>query len=59
MLGVGRHTEADEYLVVYSPAEQKPGVPSIWLRPFDMFIEKVEVDGETIRDFKGLKRRVL
>ena len=55
VLGVGRHTEADEYFVAYSPVEQKPGVPSIWLRPFDMFIEKVEVDGETTSRFQRIE----
>lgn len=55
VLGVGRHTEADEYFVVYSPVEQKSDAPSIWLRPFDMFIETVEVDGETIPRFQRIE----
>lgn len=55
VLGVGRHTEANEYFVVYSPMEQKPGVPAIWLRPYAMFRETVEVEGETIPRFRKIE----
>lgn len=55
VLGVGRHTEVDEYFVVYSPAEQKPGVPSIWLRPYTMFTETIEVDGKVLPRFKKVE----
>ena len=55
VLGVGRHTEADEYLVVYSPVEQVSGKPAIWLRPYDMFIETVEANGEVIPRFRKIK----
>ena len=52
VLGVGRHTEKDEYFVVYRVIIEKEGAPKIWLRPYEMFIEVVEVDGETIPRFK-------
>jgi len=55
VLGVGRHTEADEYFVAYSPVEQKPGAPSIWLRPYDMFLETVEIDGEVVPRFRKIE----
>lgn len=55
VLGVGRHTEADEYFVVYSPIEPKPNMPEIWLRPYRMFLETVEVEGETISRFRKIK----
>lgn len=55
VLGVGRHTEADEYFVVYSPVTPKPGAPAIWLRPYDMFIETVEVNGKVIPRFRKIE----
>lgn len=55
VLGVGRHTEADEYFVMYSPVEQKPGAPSIWLRPYHMLIETVDINGKTIPRFQRIE----
>lgn len=52
VLGVGCHTESNEYYVVYRPVEKKPGIPEIWLRPYEMFVENVEVDGEFVPRFK-------
>lgn len=54
VLGVGRHTEKDEYFVVYSPIEPKVGAPSIWLRPYDMFVETVDIDGQAVPRFKKI-----
>lgn len=55
VLGIGRHTEADEYFVVYSPVLPKMGAPTIWLRPYDMFIETVEIDGEVVPRFRKIE----
>lgn len=52
--GVGCHTEREEYFVVYSPTEPKTGIPEFWLRPYDMFIETVEVGGKTIPRFEKI-----
>jgi hypothetical protein len=52
VVGVGCHTETHEYFVVYSPVEKKEGSPSLWIRLYDMFIETVEVNGETVPRFK-------
>lgn len=46
VLGVGCHTETNEYYVVYRSIEVKDGSPEIWLRPYDMFVESVEVEGQ-------------
>ena len=40
VLGVGRHTETDEDVVVYEPLYEGSPV-KYWIRPYDMFIEKV------------------
>lgn len=54
VLGVGCHTETNEYYVVYSPVEGREGLPKIWLRPYDMFIEAVKVDGKEIPRFRQI-----
>ena len=41
--GVARHSESGEDLVVYRPLY---GEQSLWVRPFEMFIEEVEVEGK-------------
>ena len=42
VLGVARHSETDEELVVYRPCY---GNRSLWVRPKSMFTEKVLVAG--------------
>lgn len=48
VIGVARHSETEEELVVYS--KDKDG--EIWVRPYDMFFEDVTVDGVTMPRFK-------
>lgn len=54
VLGVGRHTETDEYVVVYQPLYGHEGQPDIWVRPYAMFIETIELDGKTVARFRKL-----
>lgn len=42
VLGVVRHSETLEPLVLYRPLDEDLGV---WVRPYDMFSAQVEVDG--------------
>lgn len=42
VLGVVRHSETREALVLYQPLY---GEGALWVRPYEMFIEEVEVDG--------------
>jgi hypothetical protein len=42
VMGVVRHSETCEPLVLYKPLY---GEGAMWVRPFAMFIEDVEVDG--------------
>lgn len=42
VLGVARHSETLETLVVYRPLYNDTG---LWVRPFAMFTEQIEVDG--------------
>ena len=53
VLGVGRHTEQDEYFVVYMPLYEHQGQPDIWIRPYSMFVETItDKEGKTIARFK-------
>ena len=51
VLGVARHSETGEELVVY---RQDYGERSLWVRPKAMFDETVEVDGERVPRFAYL-----
>jgi len=42
VMGVARHSETLEPLVVYRALDSQTG---LWARPHDMFFEQVEVDG--------------
>ena len=49
VLMTARHSETEEWMVVYKTLY---GDFSTWVRPFDMFVEKVEVDGEMVSRFE-------
>jgi hypothetical protein len=51
VLGVARHSETGEELVVYRPDYGDRG---LWVRPLAMFIEHVEVDGRRVKRFRYL-----
>lgn len=48
VLGVAKHSETLEELVVYQP---QYGDFGLWVRPLDMFLEYVEVDGQRMSRF--------
>jgi hypothetical protein len=54
VLGVGRHTETDDYFVVYTPLYEHQGQPDIWLRPYVMFMETIKIEGRTTPRFKRI-----
>ena len=51
VLGVARHSETLEPLVVYRPLR---GDGSLWVRPHAMFFGCLEVDGVTRRRFEPM-----
>lgn len=51
VLGVARHSETDEELVVYRPDY---GERQLWVRPVAMFLDVVERDGQQIPRFSFL-----
>ena len=49
VLHLARHSETEEYLVVYHPFDNKN---DIWVRPIDMFKETIIRDGKSIQRFQ-------
>ena len=49
VLGVARHSETEEPLVVYRALYGDYG---LWIRPLEMFTELVEVQGEPVPRFE-------
>ena len=48
VLGVARHSETEEELVVY---RQEYGTRGLWVRPKKMFLESVRVEGQDVPRF--------
>ena len=44
-----QHSETEEWMVVYKALYGDEGM---WVRPYEMFVEKVEVDGQMTERFK-------
>ncbi len=49
VIGVARHSETEEQLVVYRPLYGERG---LWVRPLAMFNESVLVDGREVPRFQ-------
>jgi hypothetical protein len=49
VIGVARHSETLEPVVVYRPLYNDSG---LWVRPYAMFTGDVEIDGRRVRRFQ-------
>lgn len=48
VIGVARHSETGAFLVVYKAMyETKDGFGALSVRPYEMFVDEVEIDGAT------------
>lgn len=52
VIGVARHSETLEPLVVYRPLYNATGW---WVRPHDMFFGTVEINGRTVARFQRIE----
>jgi len=52
VLHLARHSESEEYLVVYHPFDNKN---DIWIRPLEMFKETIIRDGKSIPRFQFIE----
>ena len=48
VLMTAQHSETEEWMVVYKALYGEEGM---WVRPYDMFIEKVNIDGKDVERF--------
>ena len=53
VLTTAQHSETEEWLVVYKALYGEKGM---WVRPYEMFREKVEVEGKVLERFKFIRR---
>lgn len=52
IVSVGRNSESLEEVVVY---KAQYGEQDVWVRPLTMFLENVEIDGQTVPRFKQIQ----
>lgn len=52
VLGIARHSETEEELVVY---RQEYGERGLWVRPKAMFLETVNVNGKQVPRFAAVE----
>ena len=48
VITTARHSETEEWMVVYKALYGEKGM---WVRPYEMFVEKVEVKGVMVNRF--------
>jgi hypothetical protein len=53
VLDTGRHSETEEWMVIYRILY---GDGSTWIRPYDMFMESVEVNNQVVKRFEFMGR---
>jgi hypothetical protein len=53
IVGVAKHSETLEDMVVYEALYDNE-TSKLWVRPLEMFLEEVEVDGKKVPRFKYL-----
>ena len=52
VITTAQHSETEEWMVVYKALYGEEG---IWVRPYDIFIEKVPVAGKMVARFEKLE----
>ena len=52
VVGVALHSETLEPMVVYKPLYETRA--PLWVRPYDMFVGQVEIDGKQVKRFQKI-----
>jgi hypothetical protein len=53
VIGVAKHSETLEEMVVYKATYQPEG-QNLWVRPLNMFLESISVDGQSVKRFEKI-----
>lgn len=53
--GIAYHSETEEPMVLYKPLYGDVKAQSFWVRPLQMFLGNVEIDGDFVPRFHYLK----
>ena len=56
VITTAQHSETEEWMVVYKALYGEEGM---WVRPYEMFMEKVEVDGVMVERFKYINKDII
>lgn len=51
VIGLACHSETLEWYVVYEPLYDQKSMPERWVRPYEMFIGEVTIDGQKVKRF--------
>lgn len=54
VLGIAKHSETLEDMVLYEPLYEDSSA-KLWVRPLEMFLGEVEVDGKKIKRFEFIE----
>lgn len=58
VIGEARHSESLEELVIYKALYQTEfGRNSLWVRPKEMFLQTVIIDGQSVPRFQKIKKK--
>ncbi len=57
VLGVARHSETEERFIIYVPLAVKEK-PRMTIRPYDMFFEKIKINGKLVLRFSYIGEEV-
>ncbi|MFC3093658.1 DUF1653 domain-containing protein [Alteromonas sediminis] len=49
---IAKHSETEEWMVIYTPLYGEEKDRHLWVRPLAMFLESVEVEGESCPRFR-------
>jgi len=55
VLGIARHSETLEFLVIYKPLYDTPEDMKLWARPLSNFLEEIELNGVKRKRFEFIK----
>lgn len=53
LIDIVHHSETLEKMVLYKSLYENP-IGNLWVRPYEMFFEEIEVDGKKVKRFEKI-----